>query len=186
MTLDLITNILGWTSVAFYISLTVFNSMKFTRFAAFGSAANDILWSFLMGWWPKIILNVSVASINVYRYVKDFTRAPKWLIQLLAAGMILGVGYICWTSVAGFIANPSWSEGLQYADLGVILLAMYMTNIKNYRVFMLLSGFVGMAAYYGNIQMMITKALVIGIMSFKLLHKPRGTAELTDNVKPAV
>lgn len=40
-----------------------------------------------------------------------------------------------------------------------------MTDLKNYRKLMLVSGFVGMAAYWGNPQMMIIKALVIGIMT---------------------
>ncbi len=48
-----------------------------------------------------------------------------------------------------------------------------MTDLKNYRKLMLVSGFVGMAAYWGNPQMMIIKALVIGIMTFKLFFDKR-------------
>ncbi|MFL7012776.1 hypothetical protein [Enterovibrio norvegicus] len=169
MTLDLITDILGWTSVAFYISITIFNTMKFTRFAAFGSAANDTLWAFLMGWWPKVILNLSVASLNTYRYAKDFTSAPKSVIMGLGGVMAAGILYIAYVAVSGFIADPTLAVALQFADLGVILAALYMTTLTNYRKLMLLSGFIGMAAYYGNDQMMIIKALVIGIMTYKLL-----------------
>ncbi|WP_325895311.1 hypothetical protein [Grimontia sp. NTOU-MAR1] len=169
MTLDLITEILGWTSVAFYIAITIFNSMKFTRFAAFGSAANDTLWAFLMGWWPKVILNLSVASLNTYRYVKDFTNASKSVILALSGVMAAGIIYIAYVAVTAFIADPTLPVALQFADLGIILLALYMTTLTNYRKLMLLSGFIGMAAYYGNPQMMIIKALVIGIMSYKLM-----------------
>ncbi|MGI2259276.1 phosphopyruvate hydratase [Shewanella sp. GXUN23E] len=169
MTLELFTEILGWTSVAFYISITIFNSMKFTRFAAFGSAANDTLWAFLMGWWPKVILNLSVASLNTYRYAKDFTQASKSVILTLGLIMAAGIGYISYVAVTAFIAEPTLAVALQFVDLGIILLALYMTTLRNYRLLMLLSGFVGMAAYYGNTQMMIIKALVIGIMTFKLL-----------------
>ncbi|MEZ8142905.1 hypothetical protein A1OO_11345 [Enterovibrio norvegicus FF-33] len=169
MTLDFFTEILGWTSVAFYIGITIFNTMKFTRFAAFGSAANDTLWAFLMGWWPKVILNLSVASLNTYRYAKDFTNASKAVILGLGGVMAAGIMYIVYVAVSAFIAEPTLSVALQFADLGVILLALYMTTLTNYRKLMLLSGFVGMAAYYGNTQMMIIKVLVIGIMSYKLL-----------------
>lgn len=169
MTIELISEILGWTSVAFYIGLTVFNSMKFTRFAAFGSATNDIIWSVLMGWWPKVILNVSVASLNTYRYAKDFTNVNKNIILALAGVMGIGILYIIYVAVTAFVAEPTLPVALQFADLGVILLALYMTSLTNYRKLMLISGFIGMAAYYGNPQMMIIKAMVIGIMSYKLL-----------------
>ncbi|WP_154124857.1 hypothetical protein [Grimontia hollisae] len=169
MTLDLITDILGWTSVAFYIGITIFNSMKFTRFAAFGSAANDTVWAFLMGWWPKVILNLSVASLNTYRYAKDFTNASKTVVLALGSVMAAGILYIAYIAVTAFIADPTLPVALQFADLGIILLALYMTTLTNYRKLMLLSGFIGMAAYYGNPQMMMIKALVIGIMTYKLL-----------------
>ncbi|KXF82086.1 hypothetical protein [Enterovibrio coralii] len=180
MTLDLITEILGWTSVAFYIGITIFNTMKFTRFAAFGSAANDTIWAFLMGWWPKVILNLSVASLNTYRYAKDFTNAPKAVIVGLGAVMAAGISYIAYVAVTAFLAEPTLSVALQFADLGIILLALYMTTLSNYRKLMLLSGFVGMAAYYGNPQMMIIKALVIGIMTFKLFFDKSQTAETAE------
>ncbi len=168
MSLDLFSEILGWTSVAFYIGLTVFNSMKFTRFAAFGSATNDIVWSVLMGWWPKVILNVSVASLNTYRYAKDFTSVSKNIITALAVVMGAGILYIVYVAVTAFVAEPTLPVALQFADLGIILLALYMTTLSNYRKLMLISGFVGMAAYYGNTQMMIIKAMVICIMSYKV------------------
>lgn len=169
MTLEVISDILGWTSVAFYVGLTVFNSMKFTRYAAFGSATNDIIWSILMGWWPKVILNVSVASLNTYRYAKDFTNLPGHVIKFLAGVMGVGILYIVYVAVTAFVADPTLPVALQFADLGIILLARYMTSLTNYRKLMLISGFIGMAAYYGNTQMMIIKTMVIGIMSFKLL-----------------
>ncbi len=169
MTIELISEILGWTSVAFYIGLTVFNTMQFTRFAAFGSAANDIVWALLMGWWPKVILNVSVASLNTYRYAKDFTNVNKNIIFALAGIMGIGILYIIYVAVTAFVAEPTYATALQFVDLGVILLALYMTKLTNYRKLMLISGFIGMAAYYGNPQMMIIKAMVIGIMSYKLL-----------------
>ncbi len=167
--LELITEILGWTSVIFYISITIFNSMKFTRYAAFGSAGNDIIWSILMGWWPKLILNVSVAAINIYRYAKDFTSAGKVLLNVLAATMAAAILYIVYVAVSAFIAEPTLDTALQFMDLGIIVAALAMTSLRKYRVLMLISGFVGMAAYFGNPQMMIIKALVIGIMSYKLI-----------------
>lgn len=171
MNLELISEILGWTSVAFYISITIFNSMKVTRYAAFGSAGNDIIWSFLMGWWPKLILNLSVSGVNLYRYAKDFTKAPTILLNTLATGMIAGIIYILQFAVRTFLEHPTWSVGLQFVDLGIILLALYMKELKHYRILMLISGFVGMAAYYGNTQMMVIKALVIGMMIAKLFTK---------------
>lgn len=171
MNMELISEILGWTSVAFYISITIFNSMKITRFAAFGSAANDIIWSFLMGWWPKLILNLSVSGVNAYRFAKDFTKAPILLLNTLAFAMVSGIAYILHFAITTFFSNPTWQVGLQFADLGIILTALYMTSLKNYRILMLISGFVGMAAYYGNTQMMIIKAIVISLMFFKLFTK---------------
>lgn len=169
MTLDLFTEFLGWTSVALYISLTVFNSMRNTRFVAFGSALNDVIWSFLMGWWPKVILNLAVGALNTYRYAKDFTQASKAVIFALGAVMAAGILYITYFAVTAFIAEPTLPVALQFADLGVILMALYMTSLTKYRKFMLTSGFIGMAAYYGNPQMMIIKAVVIGIMGYKLM-----------------
>ncbi len=169
MNLELISEILGWTSVAFYISITIFNSMKITRFAAFGSTGNDIIWSLLMGWYPKLILNLSVTGVNAYRYAKDFTKAPILLLNSLMALMAAGICYILWFAVSNFLKDPTLSTGMQFADLGVILVALYMTSLKNYRILMFISGFVGMIGYYGNTQMMIIKALVICIMSYKLI-----------------
>ncbi|MGL4474964.1 MAG: phosphopyruvate hydratase [Shewanella sp.] len=184
MTLELITEILGWTSVAFYISITIFNSMKLTRFAAFGSAANDTLWAFLMGWWPKVILNLSVASLNTYRYAKDFTNASKAVIIGLGSVMAMGIAYISYVAITAFIASPTLAVALQFVDLGIILLALYMTTLKNYRLLMLFSGFIGMAAYYGNTQMMIIKVIVIGIMSFKLLFDKTEQGAVGTNANP--
>ncbi|WEM45498.1 hypothetical protein PTW35_20685 (plasmid) [Photobacterium sp. DA100] len=166
--MDFIVEVLGWTSVAFYISLTIFNSMKATRFAAFGSAANDTVWALLMGWYPKVILNLAVASINTYRYAKDFMSVSKTLLIALGSVMAAGIGYILYVAVSSFIAEPTLAVGFQFLDLGIILTAIYMTSLRKYRVLMLMSGFVGMVGYYGNPQMMIIKALVIGIMSYKL------------------
>ncbi|UJZ95529.1 hypothetical protein IHC87_18935 [Photobacterium damselae subsp. damselae] len=175
--LDIIREVLGWTSVAFYISLTIFNSMKFTRYAAFASATNDTAWSILMGWWPKVILNLSVGAINAYRYVKDFTNTSKAIINTVAALMAGGILYVAYVAISSFINNPTISEALQFGDLALILLALYMTELKKYRILMFLSGFVGMAAYYGNPQMMIIKALVIAIMAYKLYSTRNQTEE---------
>ena len=168
MNLELISEILGWTSVAFYISITIFNTMKVTRYAAFGSAANDVVWAFLMGWWPKVILNLSVASVNTYRYARDFMSVSKLILNILAVIMIAGIAYITHFAISIFLSQPTLSVALQFADLGIILLALYMTSLTRYRQLMLLSGLVGMAAYFGNEQMMIIKSLVIAIMTYKL------------------
>lgn len=177
MNLELISEILGWTSVLFYIGITIFNTMKFTRYAAFGSAVNDVVWAALMGWWPKVILNLAVASVNSYRYAHDFMHMPKKVLNLLAGLMIAGIGYIAYIAITAFIAEPSLSVALQFADLGIILLAIYMTSLTRYRALMLLSGFVGFAAYYGNEQMMIIKSIVIGIMIFKLIFDKSNATE---------
>ena len=182
MDLTLITEILGWTSVAFYIGITIFNTMKFTRYAAFGSATNDIVWAALMGWWPKVILNLAVASINTYRYAKDFMQVSIWIINALAVIMVGGIGYIGYVAITAFIAEPTLNVALQFVDLGIILVALYMTSLTRYRWLMLSSGFVGMAAYWGNPQMMIIKALVIGIMTYKLFDK---TQQENTETKPA-
>ena len=166
--MEILKEVLGWSSVAFYISITIFNSMKITRYAAFGSAANDIVWAALMGWWPKVILNISVSSVNTYRYLKDFTSTNKYILRALVIGVIAGIGYISYIAVTAFLANPTIWVALQFVDLGIILAAMSMKTLKNYRILMLSSGFVGMAAYWGNTQMMIIKGLVISIMIYKL------------------
>lgn len=46
------------------------------------------------GWWPKVILNLSVASLNTYRYAKDFTNASKAVILTLGGVMAAGIAYI--------------------------------------------------------------------------------------------
>lgn len=166
--MEMIKEVLGWTSVAFYISITIFNSMKFTRYAAFGSAVNDVAWAALMGWWPKVILNLAVSSVNTYRYLKDFTSTSKTIINIIAVTVIAGIGYITYVAVNAFISNPTVSVALQFGDLGIILAALCMKELKKYRVLMLISGFVGLAAYWGNTQMMIIKGLVILIMIYKL------------------
>ena len=175
--IDLLKDILGWTSVVFYILITIFNTMKVTRYAAFASATNDTIWSVLMGWWPKVILNLSVTAINLYRYFKDFTQTAKIIIQLLAAVMVIGISYIVYVAINAFIVEPTLAVGLQFVDLGVIVIALYMTELKKYRILMLLSGFVGMVGYFGNPQMMVIKALVIIIMTYKLFTTRNDTPE---------
>ena len=166
--LDIFQNILGWTSVVFYILITVFNSMKFTRYAAFASAANDIIWSILMGWWPKLILNLSVGAINTYRYLKDFTKTGAYLLNGFAGIVGIGILYIIYFAVKTYFEHPTLSVALQFADLGFIVLALSMTSLRKYRWLMLISGFVGMAGYFANPQMVIIKAMVICIMTYKL------------------
>ncbi|MEF1220197.1 hypothetical protein REH76_20845, partial [Photobacterium damselae] len=95
----------------------------------------------------------------------------------VAALMAGGILYVAYVAISSFINNPTISEALQFGDLALILLALYMTELKKYRILMFLSGFVGMAAYYGNPQMMIIKALVIGIMAYKLYSTRNQTEE---------
>ncbi len=182
MNLEFISEVLGWTSVAFYVGLTMFNSMKFTRFAAFGSATNDIVWAILMGWWPKLILNLAVASLNTYRYAKDFMDVNKHIILVLGSIMGSGIIYIFYVAITAFIADPSVFVALQFLDLFVILIALYMTSLTRYRQFMLLSGFIGMFAYYGNPQMMIIKAMVISIMCYKFMFDKGQNEETAEAV----
>ena len=77
------------------------------------------------------------------------------VLNLLAVLMFAGIGYISYFAISIFLAQPTLSVALQFADLGIILLALYMTSLTRYRQLMLFSGFVGMAAYFGNEQMMI-------------------------------
>nr|WP_086940609.1 hypothetical protein [Thaumasiovibrio occultus] len=179
--LEQISEILGWTSVAFYIGITIFNSMKFTRYAAFGSAGNDIVWSILMQWWPKLILNLSVAAINTYRYTKDFTRASKLMLNILAVSMGGVICFVFYYAVMQFIAEPSIALAFQFLDLGIIVIALSMKSLKNYRILMLISGFVGMIGYWESEQAIIIKSMVIGIMLFKLFapgQEEKGQEEL--------
>ena len=176
---DLI-DILGWTSVFFCISTNIFNSMKITRFVTFGSTANDLIWSILMGWWPKATLNIAVTSINIYRYAKDYTKSPLWLLNSLCVIMGIGISYILFNSISSFFKDPSLFVAFQFLDLAIILIAIYMKTIKNYRIFMLISGFVGFVGYYGNEQMMLIKIIIILIMIFKLFIEKEKNITLTE------
>ncbi|MFT6987577.1 MAG: hypothetical protein ACJAT7_003433, partial [Psychromonas sp.] len=42
--MNIVVELLGWTSVAFYILLLLFNGMKNMRLASFLSVANDVSW----------------------------------------------------------------------------------------------------------------------------------------------
>ena len=169
--MELLKEVLGWSSVIFYILITVFNSMKKTRYAAFASAANDIVWAILMGWWPKVILNLSVTTVNTYRYLKDFTKTKRTILRAFAGLATVGISYILYFAITTFLKQPTLAVGLQFLDLGIILLALYMKKLNRYRLLMFVSGIVGMAAYWGNTQMMIIKALVVIIMSYNLMFR---------------
>ncbi|MFT7423485.1 MAG: hypothetical protein ACI8UC_001565, partial [Psychromonas sp.] len=88
--MELLVEVLGWTSVFFYILLLVFNGMKSMRLASFLSVSNDVLWGFLIGVMPKVLLNLVVGGVTLYRYVCDFTNTPKKLINLLLVLMLVG------------------------------------------------------------------------------------------------
>lgn len=175
-----LTDILGWSSVVFCLLITIFNSMKITRFATFGSTANDLIWSALMGWWPKVTLNIAVTSVNLYRYAKDYTKAPLWLLNSLGLIMGIGISYVLYYSITIFLKQPSIAVAFQFLDLALILSAIYMKTIKNYRILMFLSGFVGFVGYYGNYPMMFIKVMVITIMIFKLFIEKEKTPVLSN------
>ena len=73
----LVLEILGWTSVAFYICLLIFNGMKNVRLASFLSVANDVVWGFMIGVMPKVLLNLVVGSVTLYRYLCDLLKPLK-------------------------------------------------------------------------------------------------------------
>jgi len=171
----LVLEILGWTSVAFYIFLMVFNGMKYVRLASFLSVANDVIWGFMIGVMPKVLLNLVVGSVSLYRYLCDFTETSKKIINLFLVLMIAGLLYFLYFAITDYLANPSLGLLLTWFDFVLILTALSVKNIRWFQSFMFLSAFVGGYAYYllGIEQMIIIKTIVAVIMGYKLFIHPR-------------
>lgn len=172
--MDVVVEILGWTSVAFYILLLLFNGMKNMRLASFLSVANDVAWGFMIGVMPKVLLNLVVGSVTSYRYVCDFTNIPKKGTQLFLALMIAGLSYFTYFAVSDYLANPSLGLLLTWLDFVLILIALSVKKIRIFQIFMLASAFVGGYAYYllGIEQMVVIKCIVAAITSYKLFIHP--------------
>ena len=172
--MDLFIEVLGWTSVAFYIFLLVFNGMKNMRLTSFLSVANDVLWGFMIGVMPKVLLNLVVGSVTLYRYVCDFTDTSKKLINLLLVLMLSGIGYFTYFAVNSYFADPSLGLLLTWLDFAVILTALSMKKIRLFQFLMLTSAFVGGYAYYllGIEQMVVIKSIVAILMLYKLFVRP--------------
>ena len=170
----LVLEILGWTSVAFYICLLVFNGMKNVRLASFLSVANDVIWGFMIGVMPKVLLNLVVGSVTLYRYLCDFTETSKKVINLFLVIMIAGLLYFLYFAVTDYLANPSLGLLLTWFDFVLILTALSVKNIRWFQTFMFASAFVGGYAYYllGIEQMVVIKTIVAVISGYKLFVHP--------------
>ena len=173
--MQLVIEILGWTSVCFYILLLLFNGMKNMRLASFLSVANDVAWGFMIGVLPKVLLNLVVGSVTFYRYLCDFSETPKKVINLFLMLMITGLLYFFYFAVNDYLANPSLGLLLTWFDFLIILIALSVKQIRLFQVFMLSSAFVGGYAYYllGIEQMVVIKVLVALITAYKLFIHPR-------------
>jgi len=172
--MDLLVNVLGWTSVAFYILLLVFNGMKPMRLTSFLSVANDVLWGVLIGVMPKVLLNLVVGGVTLYRYVCDFTNAAKILANLLLVLMLAGIGYFTYFAINDYLAHPSFGLLLTWLDFAIILTALSMKKIRLFQIFMLLSAFVGGYAYYllDIDQMVVIKTIVGCLTAYKIFIHP--------------
>jgi len=173
--MELVIEVLGWTSVAFYIFLLVFNGMKHMRLASFLSVANDVIWGFMIGVLPKVLLNLVVGSVTLYRYLCDFTNTPKKIINLSLALMVAGLLYFLYFAVNSYLAEPSLGLLLTWVDFVIILTALSVKKIRIFQTFMFLSAFVGGYAYYllGIEQMVVIKTIVACITGYKLFIHPR-------------
>lgn len=169
-----IIDILGWTSVFFYILLLVFNGMKSMRISSFISVVNDVAWGFLIGVMPKVLLNLVVGSVNLYRYICDFTKLPVNITRAILAAMIAFLMYATYFSINDYLANPSLGLLLTWVDFAIVLSALSVKKLRVFQAFMLLSAFVGGYAYYllGIDQMVVIKVVVAMIMMHKLFIHP--------------
>jgi hypothetical protein len=173
--MTLFVEILGWTSVAFYIFLLVFNGMKNVRLASFLSVTNDVVWGFMIGVLPKVMLNLVVGSVTLYRYLSDFTNTSKKLVNLSLMLMVAGLIYFLYFAINDYLANPSLGLLLTWVDFVLILTALSFKKIRIFQTFMFLSAFVGGYAYYllGIEQMIVIKTIVACITGYKLFIHPR-------------
>lgn len=172
--MDNIVQILGWTSVVFYIFLLIFNGMQKMRLASFLSVLNDVVWGFLIGVMPKVLLNLVVGSVSFYRYLNDFTNVSRKVVNFFLLIMIAGLTYFLYFAINDYLANPSTGLLLTWFDFVLILIALSVKNIRIFQTFMLLSAFVGGYAYYllGIEQMIIIKIIVGLITGYKLFIHP--------------
>jgi len=173
--MDLVVDVLGWTSVAFYIFLLVFNGMKNVRLASFLSVANDVTWGFMIGVLPKVLLNLVVGSVTLYRYLADFTSTSKKIVHLSLVAMVSGLIYFIYFAINDYLANPSLGLLLTWFDFVLILTALSVKKIRIFQLFMFISAFVGGYAYYllGIEQMVVIKSIVATITAYKLFVHPR-------------
>ena len=181
--MPIIIEVLGWTSVVYYIFLLFFNGMKNMRLASFLSVVNDVVWGFMIGVLPKVLLNLVVGSVTFYRYLCDFTDAPKKFINLFLVIMMTGLLYFIYFAVNDYLANPSLGLLLTWFDFVLILLALSVKQIRLFQLIMLSSALLGGYAYYllGIEQMVVIKIIVAFITSYKLLIRP-SFPELEDKI----
>ncbi len=167
-------DILGWTSVFFYVFLMIFNGMKNVRLASFLSVINDVMWGVMIGVMPKVLLNLVVGSVTLYRYLCDFTHFSRKMTRLILIIMVAFLLYATYFSVNDYLANPSLGLLLTWADFAIILTALSFKKLRLFQLFMWISAFVGGYAYYllGIDQMVVIKMIVACIMSHKLFIHP--------------
>ena len=148
--------------------------MKNMRVASFLSVINDVIWGILIGVMPKVLLNLVVGSVNLYRYICDFTEVPVNLIRVILATMITFLLYATYFSINDYLANPSQGLLLTWLDFALILTALSVKRLRLFQLFMFLSAFIGGYAYYllGIEQMIVIKTIVGFIMFHKLFINP--------------
>jgi len=167
-------DILGWTSVFFYVFLMVFNGMKNVRLASFLSVTNDVAWGVMIGVMPKVLLNLVVGSVTLYRYLCDFTDFSRKMTRLILVIMVAFLVYATYFSINDYLANPSLGLLLTWVDFAIILTALSVKKLRLFQLFMWISAFVGGYAYYllGIDQMVVIKTIVACIMTHKLFIHP--------------
>ncbi|CAH0533376.1 hypothetical protein VST7929_01242 [Vibrio stylophorae] len=172
--LDLVINILGWSSLVFYIGLLIFNQFKGVRIATFLSVVNDIIYGALLGILPKVLLNGLLGFLNFYRYAQDYMNVPKRVIHALAAIAVASLLGFAVYAIRDFSANPSWAIALNWMDFVLILVALSVTNMKIFQWAMFISAFVGGTSYFllGAPQMVIICIVKGLLMAHKLFINP--------------
>ena len=155
---------LGWTSLVFYVLVITVTSMGWMRKVAYLSVINDVLYGLSMGihGWAKVTINIAVGFINTNRYVQDFTRTKGvtiYLLHILAGTSVIGIASFGLYSLATAF---SFAGVLLWVDAALVIGALTVKSIHNYRVLMALSCVPAMIGYglIGEIPMLLIKLIV--------------------------
>ncbi len=168
-------DVLGISSILFYIGTLLLSNIAKLRTFAFLSIINDLVYAVLLNSVPIFAINFTVGVTNTYRLLEERLGRPTIVIIKYLA--ILCVASAFGYGAYSFYLNPTFNEAMGWVNTFLIIAAFGVKGAKPLRWLFLVSGVIGGFYAYtiGSPYIVFVKGCVFLISAWKLieLHKEK-------------